>query len=760
MRKNRKEVKRIEEIKNHFWFDDDWRPVITMLGGFHRGEPNMEKDIRGPVSKDINFNPLDLVEAIRDKTENPDDIFHQMLLLSAETIGEIDRETRELEMFKKRYKAIEKDMWDEMIHLLKEEQDELYKNVELAFGVCMVEEGRLIKQITKLWKESEMVSYKPDLALRIRISKAVLSICIASPDITTKLPDFLFELPVEWLKNNRMLARSDAREAQDEILSSSSLFAEVIAEKRGKIITKLLEDYENWYVRADAAYTLGQIANSSKQAADIISKDAIESLVYLFFKDHTSEVHVSILSAFGKIGSKSPDAARLLSEEYIDIFTQSLTSLNREVYKASVKALTIIATWYPEVIEILENHRSRYRNLVNYYLNRTIYQTTFKTNFEKLINPIIERCRKHNLQRRSLISLPNFYGAAFELYEISVKSSQKTKLLIAKITRELFEELFNDLCKKSNPIDIHWYAGLSCVFYVVYSCEKVVKKIEKVGKIIIDNSLEHFTDYLCYKESQSKSKYKIVEDELQVSLIATESLGRIAILSHYASEVIIENVIKNIFGLNKKDPFIDLKLNSVLWQIAYSSTKAAEVIGEEYKRRIIELSKVRDYYEIFNHDLGRLFVGTTPNLAYADFKAIKRIWEKVILIIKKVLSEKDWNLLPPEFMSSLRCVANFSSKILKMTISNIGDLLIETLESNQKKFKIVNESARRTSQINIAIFLSEIKETSTQGMKFLKEKGIYSLIRLSDSEDYYTKTAAIRALREITSKTKIPIIKV
>ena len=148
MKTKYKEVKRVEEIKNHFWFDDDWRSVITMLGGFHQGEPNREpnteKDIRGPVSKDINFNPLDLVKAIRDKTENPDDIFHQMLLLSAETIGEIDRETRKSEKFKKRYKAIEKDLWDEMIQLLKEEQVELYKNVELAFGVCLVEDERLL----------------------------------------------------------------------------------------------------------------------------------------------------------------------------------------------------------------------------------------------------------------------------------------------------------------------------------------------------------------------------------------------------------------------------------------------------------------------------------------------------------------------------------------------------------------------------------------------------------------------------------------
>ena len=170
MKTKYKEVKRLEEIKNHFWYDDDWRASITMLGGFHQGEPNrepnMEKDIRGPVSEDINFNPLDLVEAIRDKQENPDDIFNQMLLLTAETLLELDSDSRKSD----RYIMIESKFHNEMLQLLKAELEELYENVEKSFSVLINASDELVRELIEIIDIKGKYLLSPDITIRRAIS--------------------------------------------------------------------------------------------------------------------------------------------------------------------------------------------------------------------------------------------------------------------------------------------------------------------------------------------------------------------------------------------------------------------------------------------------------------------------------------------------------------------------------------------------------------------------------------------------------------
>ena len=336
-----KEVKRLEEIKNHLWFDDEWRASITMLGGFHKGEPDIKEDIRGPVSEDISFNPLDLVEAIRDKQENPDDIFHQMLLLSAETIGEIDRETRETEKFKKRYKTIEKDLWDEMIQLLQIEIDVLYYNVETSFAVSMISNKKLLKDLFAtlehswhirdkcpsdyLFKNKRISSdFYTVSQIQQRIIDVLISIIIISPSIAKIIPINILEILIdyillekEWYKtqstSSYFLSSFYNTNINYETVEAFRAICDALPEITTILANPLLNEMKNGEKGWSDAITIAKISIVDMK----IAKKAIKQFVEILMSDN--------------IGSVNPNVSGLVLDALIHVCESSIETTKMAV---------------------------------------------------------------------------------------------------------------------------------------------------------------------------------------------------------------------------------------------------------------------------------------------------------------------------------------------------------------------------------------------------------------------------------------------
>ena len=671
------EVKRLEEIKNHLWFDDEWNPVITMLGGFHQGEPNTEKDIRGPVSKDINFNPLDLVEAIRNKQENPDDIFHQMLLLSAETIGEIDRETRELEMFKKRYKAIEKDMWDEMIHLLKEEQDELYKNVELAFGVCMVDDEGLITGLIEKLENWNIEIRKRSIDT---LKKLAAFSRVASWVIAEKVADII----VESMKDEDLFTSESTLDVLINFTTDSVGLNIIIEEKAIDKLVELLKN-EEWYNRRSAAYTIGKMAEGSSETTGIIEEKATENLIKLLEDDNW---HVSESAAFaiGIIVAESPETAKVLTEKAIVKLVELLKNEKWQIRRNAVYIIGKVASGSPETAEIIA---------------------------EKATDNILELLKKG--EETMVIE------RAFDsLGDMAVGSQGAARIIAIKAIDKLMTLIWN--------WDSRYYED-EIVKQVTDFLEKIIIKSAKVAKVIAEKAIERNVELINNKNRSISLKSisvlgkiaagtptlrKIIADKAANKLVellentsswktAASTLGKIA-----KSPVIRKNIADR--AVNK---LVEL-LEVTNFRYCYSTAENLEmtidlmklIISGKTSKKLNELHEVRLTLNCAAMALGEILVGS-PELT-------KIVANKATNMLIKLLDPKNWDIWRIAIPAIGR-IAAASQEAAIIILQRGIDRLVELLKLNYGSRDI-------DILISAADALSIIATTSPKATRIITER--------------------------------------
>ena len=703
MKTKYKEVKRLEEIKNHFWYDDDWRASITMLGGFHQGEPNREpnteKDIRGPVSKDINFNPLDLIEAIRDKNENPDDIFHQMLLLSAETIGEIDRDTRESEKFKNRYKAIEKDLWDEMIQLLREEQDELYRNVELAFGVCLIEdEGLLDVLFNKLERSSRSIE-----ALRniVAFSYKNSEILINSTDIILK---FLVVLNDD--------IRGRAIRLLGEMSVESQEVAKLILEKASFELVELLVN-ENHFVSSCAASALGKIANVLPDESEYIIKKATEILVELL-DDKTRPVHVNATVFLGEIASSSMKAAIIIAENATDKLVELLKSRwtnKRAAYTlgqiaGSSQELTMVVAEKAtvEIVELLNNKDWAIRKIGIDSINEIVLNSPGAARIitEKAIDKLIELLDNSNWTVR----------------ENAVDALRKIMTGKTIISNSKIEEVTNRLVELLNEEENEWVLKMTA-----YSLGKIAIKSAKAATIM-------------QKSADKILKFMVGGDGLVVLKVAV-ALRRINKNSpeankkiHEYLDVIIEFVRKNIIqaGYRNEHNLIDYDLIDFLYgleKVANFSPEAKKIIIG--KRSIIA---------------GLLGLEENQNLLYykaTQSRADLRLLGKTADVLRIISSDssKEFGKLIKLFLELILKILMFEGGMVR---KSAVDALVTIAKYSKKEAKIIMEIATEKLIMLLDDNDSDIRKNVVKALEYIMKNNNARVIKiLPSSRDFLDK---------------------
>ena len=776
-----KEVKRLEEIKNHFWFDDDWRPVITMLSGFHQGEPNREpnteKDIRGPVSKDINFNPLDLVEAIRDKTENPDDIFHQMLLLSAETIGEIDRDTRESERFKKRYKAIEKELWDEMIQLLREEQDELYKNVELAFGVCMVDNNELIDNLIGILDDSDTLNKRRSIDVLGYVSYFSEKAAIVTAE---KALDKIIEI----LMDEDSIAPYYPCRAIGKItegLSESTIF---IAEKAIEKIVKLMED-NDWKIRNSTFKKLREISKNSYRAAWIIADKAVDKIIALLDYNDDS-VHIEALEDIRKISEDSPEATKIIADKAMNKILELMVDMPyyasrtlESIAAGSLEAARIIAEKSAsKIIEMLRYGNDPYDAIT---ISRKFIRNSLASRIiaDKLADKIVLFVSDKNRTIR--------FEAVETLKEIAASSPEASKIVAYKTADIIIKMLEDDdkqVCyyalEASNRImtvspGIAKFIGekgidkLIEVFLsnqlfqreetVLNFFEKTIKYSSRATRIIVDKMAKKLkNDDLVFlynsllisrrikSSSPERARYiveKIIDNFMEFLEIKNWNVPKSAIKIFKLIAKMPIKVRKNFFdkAANKiVRKFNNKKLNisessiEVLGIIGESSSEAAIFIANNAKDKIKNILELLEDKNSYIRKITLEFLAIITEKSSVDEKIIKEISVDVFL---KLLKDNDYGV-HMKSVDLLGKIASGSSEAANFFTTEAIDKILEMLKDK--------ESFIRGSVIYI---LGKIASGSSEMARYVAEKSIDNVVMLLEDEALYVRNKAIKFIENI-----------
>ena len=760
-----KEVNRLEEIKNHFWYDDEWRASITMLGGFHQGEPNREpnteKDIRGPVSKDINFNPLDLVKAIRNKQENPDDIFHQMLLLSAETIGEIDRETRESERFKDRYKAIEKELWDEMIQLLREEQDELYKNVELAFGVCMVEDEGLLDVLIKILETSDRnnkkrsvkalgyVSFFSEKAANIIAEKALdkiierlknkdwevresaievlVQIASASPEAANILTDKALDKIIKMLKDEDRHFCYEALEFLGKIASASSEWANLIAEKALDKIIEMMKDED---VSTKAVKTLVKIASASPEASKIIAEKALDKIIERM-KDEDKYVRASALETLGEIASTSLEAANIIVEKTLDKIIEMMKDEEWNVCSSAAKTFGRISASLPKKSNIISKRILLILKEKEWFYNRNTTHSLVLIAKEssKLSKIIVEQVTDQMndyignfLKDKHYKFCDNFI---YLLNEIVTFSPNVAMIIIRKSSKKLVKLLeysyrtatiFRELAKCSSDaemiiieeivdriVELLKNEKIICPNSAINILEKIsTPKLPKLSKIIIEKSISRI------KKLLEDNKTHIRNETVKFLNEISKSLPEVA---NIIADYIFEQILTLLMD---KDKFVRINTGEILVNIASSSHKTANIIAQKITEKLLELLNSKDISKLW------CVIYIVRNIALVSPEVARSFAEKlgnklVDIVLNKDFSE--FNLFATIALINIRKSSLEASRFID---EKVGNKLIE----------IVLKEDRFPLSYLVKIALINTGKSSTEVARIIEEKNMEEIFEL------------------------------
>ena len=794
MKTKYKEVKRLEEIKNHFWYDDDWRASITMLGGFHQGEPNREpnteKDIRGPVSKDINFNPLDLIEAIRDKNENPDDIFHQMLLLSAETIGEIDRDTRESEKFKNRYKAIEKDLWDEMIYLLKEEQDELYRNVELAFGVCLVEDEGLIKDLVSnlAIRKGEFQDRSIDALGYISSfsSSAGRIVAVKALDkITSIIIDlnyFYMQLNYGYEEYEHVYRDKKAINTIGRIAAGCPEAASIIKEKVLDKIASIWLEEGSWKSIKKALELLARIAESSVESAMIITDKMLDKIIelledeYIRKKENAGKIkqwdlldtssrlyyiwkRQNAAKGLGIIGSCSPETAKIVAEKAADKIVLLLMNSGWRLNNHFMESIKKIVSVSPEAATIVAEKSFNYitaklnadkvdvrRNALEVIriIASGSLEASKKFAAEKTMKIIIELLEDDDSIIRS--------KAEFTLREILSNSPVSAEFFSDEGLEKIIEVSGHD-CKGWKVTSFINQIKKSLPGKIRVMSEKTLKKIEsligsnnrevrrrgitifiktsaflpKIGEILTGEILNEIDDML-------------EDDDLAIRRVAVNTISAILSNSYSLVEQVVYKIDKMVELLEAKERYIVDATVDTLKNILEKLQNTTLII--------IVLKTIMKKIELFlkdksnqNRNIRSKGIAILGEIVSDSSKAAKILAENMAAKIIKNLKDNDSIVRESTVKTIKKIIASSLDTGKIIAEKTMGDIATMLKDENKDIHKEVLQA------------IGEIASVTSETAKIAVDKTLDEIIVKLEDDDNYIRREALCTIGKIASSS-------
>ena len=276
------------ELEEHLWFSHEWRQIITLLGGFYNGSPGCNDIIRGPIDRDITYKPLSILDMILNDNENPDDIFHTMLLLGSEYMGELNSETRKT----KKFKRIEREFIRKILNLIRNEKESFYSNVREAISLCRLENEELLESLVMLLKNDNR-------QIRERATEALGHIGSLNSDFAEKSVCSM----LDSLTEEDYFIRLKTASAIDKICSCYQKMS-------GKVTEKLLEMLMdiNRKTQQQGIEALSRIGNTSKEVAETITNIALNPLLEML-SDKNSSVNGVIVDALLQISYLTPESA-------------------------------------------------------------------------------------------------------------------------------------------------------------------------------------------------------------------------------------------------------------------------------------------------------------------------------------------------------------------------------------------------------------------------------------------------------------------
>ena len=257
-----KYLKRDEEPDKLIFNCTEWEPIIVLLSGFIKGDSQSPSIIRGPVDRDISFNPLELIKVILDLAKQQDEDC-RLLNLAAECMGEYSS----LGKISLHFTMLQRRLIYELLDRIREKDEDTYLKIKECFLLSGIRNRDLLTALLKTIK-FENEEYVRERAIDILSCRSSL------PDRTIrKISLRTYQQAMDYLKG-RFTGNLKVTVGSSKVKKSSS--PEDIKKQIKEITDGLKSD--DWFEELMSLKSLKNIGYFSVKKVDISLKNVIKIL--------------------------------------------------------------------------------------------------------------------------------------------------------------------------------------------------------------------------------------------------------------------------------------------------------------------------------------------------------------------------------------------------------------------------------------------------------------------------------------------------